>query len=261
MSAFKKLLESELLTDETKVALEEAVAAFKEESITEAKKELEVEYAKKMLAEKQDIAAKMTALINEAVEKEVTELKEDIQHYKTIEPTYAKKLEEFKVEYAKKLSESFEGLVESHVKEEIKELHEDLLEAKQNNFGMKLYESFKETFDKLGVSDDVKAIKDELEAAKASLSESKEEIAGLQRDKVMEGLLSNLSGSKREVMKTILESVDTDKLEARYGETIDSVLEESVKEDNEVVIESEETSVSVNEDLNAEKARLKALIS
>lgn len=258
MSAFKKLLESELLTDDTKVALEEAISAFKEESISEAKKELEVDYAKKMLAEKQEITAKMTSLINEAVTQEIDELKEDIAHYKNIEPTYAKKLEEFKVEYAKKLSESFEALVESHVKEEISELHEDLLEAKQNNFGMKLYESYKSTFNKLGVSDDIQAIKDELEAAKTALNESTTEVADLKREKVLESLLSNLSGSKREVMKTILESVGTDNLDQRYKETIDSVLEESVKDDNEVVIKE---TVNVDKDaLEKEKARLKTLI-
>jgi len=259
MSAFKQLLESELLNDETKVALEEAINSFKEESITEAKGQLEVEYAKKMLAEKKDIAAKMTDLINEAVTQEIAELKEDIAHYKSIEPTYAKKLEEFKVEYAKKLSESFEGLVESHVKEEISELHDDLMEAKQNNFGMKLYESFKSTFDKLGVSEDMKSIQDKLEASVLALSESESAVTEFKREKVLEGLLSNLAGGKKDVMRTILESVDTDKLDQRYQETIDSVLEESIKEDNdnEVVINE-----SDNEKANAaELSRLKALIS
>jgi len=256
MSAFKKLLESELLNDDTKVALEEAINSFKEESITEAKGQLEVEYAKKMLTEKKDILAKMTDLINEAVTQEIAELKEDINHYKTIEPTYAKKLEEFKVQYAKTLSESFEGLVESHVKEEISELHDDLLEAKQNNFGMKLYESFKSTFDKLGVSEDMKSIQDKLEASVAALSESESAVIEFKREKVLEGLLGNLAGSKKDVMRTILESVDTDNLDQRYQETIDSVLKESVSEDNEVVIEE-----SVDAEKAAQKARLKTLIA
>ena len=258
MSAFKKLLESELLNDETKVTLTEAIESFKEEAITEAKKDLEVDYAKKMLAEKQEIAAKMTALINEAVTQEIEELKEDIKHYKAIEPTYAKKLEEFKVEYSKKLSESFNGLVESCVGEEIKELHEDLMEAKQNNFGLKIFESYKATFDKLGVSDDIQAIKDELEASKAALTESTDEVADLKHEKVLEGLLSNLTGGKREVMKTILESVSTDDLDQRYKETIDSVLEESVKADNkdEVVINESDD----DKEHKAEMARLKSLI-
>lgn len=257
MSAFKKLLESELLNDETKVALEDAVSAFKEESITEAKKDLEVEYAKKMLAEKQEIAAKMTDLINEAVTQEIEELKEDIKHYKDIEPTYAKKLEEFKVEYAQKLSESFEGLIESHVKEEISELHDDLMEAKQNNFGMTLFESFKSTFDKLGASDDIKLIKEKLDQAEKDLSESASEVTSLKHGKVLEGLLSNLTGNKREVMKTILESVSTDKLDQRYKETIDSVLEESVKNDNDEVVIVENVNVV---DASEEIKRIKALI-
>lgn len=258
MSAFKELLESELLNDDTKVALKEAVESFKEEAITEARSSLEVEYAKKMLAEKQEIAAKMTDLINEAVTQEIAELVEDINHYKDIEPTYAKKLEEFKVTYAKTLSESFEGLIEAHVKDEISELHEDLMEAKQNNFGIKIYESFKSTFDKLGVSDDIQAIKSELESAKSALSESTGEVESLKHEKVLEGLLSSLTGGKKEVMKTILESVSTDKLDERYKETIGSVLEESVTPDNkpEVVIKESVDDAGHVEDM----ARLKSLI-
>lgn len=252
---FKKLLESELLNDESKKELKEAIESFKEEAILEAKKELETDYAKKMIAEKEELAKQMFSLIEESVAKEIEELKEDIKYYKEIEPKYAQKLEEFKKEYSEKMTAGFEKLVESQVKVEIKELEEDLLEAKNNNFGIQIFEAFRGTFEKLGVSDDVATIKKELEKVKSELAESKEEIAMGKREKIMESLLNNLNGSKRDVMKTILENVSTEKLEERYNETIESVLEESTKEtkkDEKV----KETVITENDDEDLNRLRV-----
>ena len=253
---FQKLLESELLTEETKTALQTAIVSFREEAITEAKKELEVDYAKKMLVEKEELSVKMIELITESVSKEIEELKEDIKYYKNIEPKYATKLENFKKEYSEKMTASFENLVESHVKEEMKELTEDLMEAKKNHLGMQIFEAFRATFEKLGVSEDVATIKNELTKVKADLAESKLEIAKMDREKVMEGLLNNLKGGKRDIMKTILENVNTDKLEERYNETIESVLEDSKEknEDKKVII----TEAQKND--SAELDRLRVLI-
>jgi len=253
--SFKQLLESELLNDETKTALQEAIESFKEEAINEAKNSLEVEYAKKLLAEKEELTKKMFDLVNEAVEVEIAELKEDIAYYKDIEPKYAEKLNEFKETYAQKLSESFEKTISDQVVVEMTELKQDLLEAKNNNFGMKLYESFKETFEKLGITEDVKAIKDELEAVSTSLKESKETIATMERIEIMEGLLSNLSGSKREVMKTVLENVSSEKLEARFNETIDSVLEESTKSDDKDDLSESEIKKETKSDVDLDRLR------
>jgi hypothetical protein len=227
MNQFETLLESELLNSETKAALTEAIESFKAEAITEAKKELEVDYAKKLLAEKEALAKNLYALINEAVSEEISELKEDIKYYKELEPKYAAKLEEFKKEYAAKLSEGFDALVESTVKAEITELREDLNEAKKNNFGMKLFEAFKTTIEKLGIGEDMKSLQESLDALKQEVTAKDATIAELERGKIMESLLSNLNGGKREVMKTILENVATEKLTERYEEVIDSVLTES----------------------------------
>lgn len=248
----KQLFESELLNDETKKEITEAVDQIKEEAVTEAKKELEVEYAKKLSEQKEQLSKKMYDLINEAVEEEISELKEDIKYSKEIEPKYAKKLEEFKTEYKKTLSENFNGLVEECVKDEIKELEDDLMEAKNNHFGLQIFEAFKNTFEKIGVTEDVSAIKDKVDELNGKLEESQNKVAELEREKVMEGLLKNLSGSKREVMQTILESVETSKLEGRYNETIDSVLKESSEEDiknedNKVINESEDDQTVVKD--------------
>ena len=257
MNEFKTLLESELLNEDTKKALGEAIESFKIEAVNEAKNELEVGYAKKLLAEKEEIAKSMYALINEAVTSEITELKDDIAHYKDIEPKYAQMLEDFKVKYAETLSESFGELVESTVVGEMKELKEDLMESKKNNFGMTIFESFKETFEKLGITEDMGALQAKLEVAETALKESVDSVAGFERKEVMDGLLSNLSGGKRDVMKTILESVDTNKLADRYNETVEKVLEDApVKDDkDEVVLTEEEVITKDKKDIELDRLR------
>ena len=251
MKEFQKLLESELLDADTKKDLQESIESFKATVIAEATKNLEVTYAEKVVADKKELAENVYKMIQESVDQEVAELKEDIQHYKDIEPTYAAKLAEFKTEYSKKLSESFEGLVQESTKAEIAELKEDLLEAKKDNFGMEIFESVKATFEKLGVSDDMQKIKDDLAATQAELKESKEIVAKAERSEVMEGLLSNLKGGKREVMQTILENVSTDKLEVRYNETVEKVINESTEIKKpvvkEVVVESDNKDAAMIE--------------
>ena len=256
----QKLLESDLLNEETKKELSEAIETIMEDAVATAKSELEAEYAKKFVAEKEELVKSLNELIAESVESEIKELIDDINHYKEIEPTYAAKLQEFKEEYAKKLNESFAGLVESAVQDEMAELKDDLMESKNNHFGMQIFESFKETFEKLGISEDMKSLKEAHEKLEAELTESKQTISTMVRESKMGELLGNLSGSKREVMKTILENVETDKLESRYNETIDSVLEESVdhKEEKADDVDTLTESVDkeeVSSDFDADRLR------
>lgn len=233
MKELKKLLESELLSEEVKAELKKAVEALKTRLQEDVKADLETEYAKKFVTAKERLAEKMTTLIKEQVSEEIGELKEDIQHYKGLDITYATKLEDFKKEYSEKLSESFHSTVREQVSNELDELREDLLEVKQNKFGQKIFETFSEEFKMFGISVDEKALKEELERTKEFLTESEKAVADMKRETIMKGLLDNLSGTSREIMKTILENVETDKLQTRYDEAIDDVLKDKVKKDDD----------------------------
>lgn len=252
----KELLESDILNEETKASLSAAIESLQESALEEAKKTLEVEYAEKFTTKKQEMEDKLTSLVNESVSAEIQELKEDIQKYRNLEVEYAQKLEEFKEQYAEKLEESVNSFIGESVKEEVQELKEDLLEAKKQNFGKKLFEAFAEEFEQFGVSDDVKKLRSRLSSAMKSLKESKETIENMEREKVMGSLLESLSGSKREVMKTILESVKTEKLEERYNEVIGSILSES---DEKKLEEKEIVNESSSEAEKAEIERLRFL--
>lgn len=258
MNELKELLESEILTDDTKEAIKSAVETVKENAISEARNNLEVEYAKKLEDEKSKLDEGMTSAINDLVGKEIAELKEDVEHARTLEIRYAEKLEEFKEEYANKLNEAMESKIGSLVEGEVKELKEDLDRAKEDNFGREIFEAFRHTFDRFGISEDMQELKAKMDATQKELAEAQKESARLQREMKVNELLEGLSGKKANVMRTILENVSTDKLEARYNETIDSVLNEGNGE-TDASKGSDNTREVLDENFDEEIERLRYL--
>lgn len=238
----KAILESELLTDDVKASLKEAVEGLKISIEENVRNDLEVEYAKKFVDQKSEIVESLTTLVKETVEADITELKEDITKYKDLDVQYAQKLEQFKEDYKEQLDEAFNGFVAETVSDEISELRDDLMEAKKLQFGKDIFEAYEATFNQFGIGVDMKELQDQLDVSKQELKESKDELSGIQRDTKINELLESLSGSKREVMKTILEGVSFDKLENRFNETIDSVIKDS---DKEVIKESDKDGVTV----------------
>lgn len=255
MKELQKLLESELLSEEVKAELKKAFDSLKDRLHEDVKAEIEVDYAKKFVKAKEKLAEKMTTLIKEQVSEEIVGLKEDIQHYKGLEVTFATKLDEFKKEYAKTLSEAFTISIKEQVTVELDELREDLLEVKQNKLGKKIFEAYKDEFKTFGITDDAKALKEELETTQKSLEESEKAVGTMKREQTMKGLLDNLTGSSQEIMKTILETVETDKLTTRYDEAIDAVLKDK-KDDAD---EDEDADEEVDKDGKKKKKETKTV--
>lgn len=224
MKEFQKLLESELLSSDAKTAIKEAIEGLKQN----IREELEVSYAKKLVADKQNMNIKLVALIDESVKNELSELKEDIATARTLEVRYAKKLAEFKEEYKTKLNAALNETINTLVTKEFKELRADLLEAKKNHVFGKLIESFSAEFKSLGLTETESELKSKLDDATAKLAEANKNLKGLTREKKLESVLSNLTGQKREIMSTILENVAEDKIETRYNEALKAVLTEEV---------------------------------
>lgn len=257
----KALLESELLNEETKKALTEAVESLKAKAVEEAEEKLEVKYAEKLTEEKKRINEGLEKVISEAVTTEIEELKEDVERYRKMEVEYANKLEEFKSEYASKLEEGVNDLIESQVKEEMSELREDLEESKKLNFGKRLFEAFSAEFESFGFSDDMLDLKKRFDEVSSELKESQDEVMSMRHEKKVNELLEGLKGKKHDVMKTLLEGVAYDKLEERYEQTIESVLEEDTKTEGKQVSEGEEpeTRTVLNESESSDDDDTKAL--
>lgn len=250
--SFKALLESGLLTPESKEIIEEqfnTALKVKEQEIQESFEAKLVEEKAKML----DVTMEM---VEEAVAEELEKIAEEVNHARTLEVQYAEKLELFKEEFAQKQEEQMQILVAESIAEELEAIQEDIEAVKKHEFVMEMFNTFKSSYEKLFGASDIN-VYDELNEAKAELD-------SLKREAKLNELLESVQGKKRAIAQTILESVETDKLEAKFESIKAVLLAESVEDDaiNEsaqdevkgtIVLENEEpqTEEVVEESANA----------
>jgi hypothetical protein len=169
------------------------------------------------------------------------------------------KLESLKSRFVKESAEKMTRAVTSHLKQEMKQLKEDIEVARQNNFGRRIFEAYATEFSNTHLRENrrvkelnrIIAEKNQTLAEatriaehKAALLESKDhEIRMIrennQRQAVLEELLDPLNDDKREVMKSLLESVQTSRLKNAYEKYLPAVLAEvSSKANKKVISES-----------------------
>ena len=165
------------------------------------------------------------------------------------------KLEQLKTRFieqsAKKLNES----VTSHLKAELTQLHEDIRAARENNFGRKIFEAYAAEFSNTHMNSNVvmRDLRSQIEAKDRQLSEatavlqqtkvlaeSKEKEIKMikesnQRSELMSELLNPLNESKREVMKNLLESVQTSRLKNAFEKYLPAVLAEKTNNKEKLV--------------------------
>lgn len=228
----KKLFESTVLNEDTKEVLNTAF----QEAIQQKEQELKTQYEAKVVEEKAQLMNEVESSIEEAVKEELGELVEEIEHARTLEVKYAEKLQEFKENYAEKYQETMKQQIDNIVQEEFNELKEDIEVAKKHEFVMQMFESFSDVYQKLFGGVDIN-IHDELEATKKELNEMKHE-------QKLNELLESLSGNKRDVARTILESVSLDKLETKFNSIKGILLAESDENGKDTL---EESSTNDNE--------------
>ena len=148
--------------------------------------------------------------------------------------------QKFVIESAKRMAES----VSKHLKSEMQQLKEDIKAARENDFGRRIFESFASEFSVTHLNEKAEtrklmsqlAQKDQqlAESTKSikesqKLIESKEREVRIikesnQRQKVMDELLSPLNEEKAQVMKDLLESVQTPRLKATFDKYLPAVL-------------------------------------
>lgn len=245
-----KLLESEFLSEESKVEITEAFEAGVQELEQSLREEVTVEVKSQLVTEwveqRDSLIEAIDQQVNEMVSDEMTELKEDIERFRDLEAEYATKI----VEEKEKLAEQFDGaldqlvvkldaFLEHRIDAEFDELKTDLQEAKEKEYGAKIYEAFRQmflenveedsVFGKLRIAESRIAELDE----KVKLVESEKQ--KVEHDKILSETLAPLSGSKREQMKHLLEGVKTDRLKETYNRYISRIISESAAEPAEKV--------------------------
>lgn len=157
------------------------------------------------------------------------------------------KLEEQRKAFVARATKIVESTVDAHLRKELTQLKEDLVEARQNIFGRRLFEAFQTEYMASYHSDgtQVKKLSNQLaeaqaridEAARAieeksKLLESMERRVKLSeeratRERTLNELLSPLSRDKRAVMGELLESVKTSSLKVAFQKYLPTILNEN----------------------------------
>lgn len=244
---FKSLLENELLNEETRTALSAQFQTLIETTLAEEKvlveqqvrEEITQQLSEQWVTERQTLIETIDAKTDAILNEELTALKADIESFRNLELEFAGKLVEEKQILASQLKESIGQLatmldqfVVETLESEMSELKEDLKESRKAELGKNIFEAFVEQYkehfvNKTEVEKQLDETKNQVKQLTTVLKESEAKLAKSNRQLRLDSLLSNLSGSKREVMETILTTVPTEKLEEGYARFIDRVLTES----------------------------------
>lgn len=240
---FEKLLKSELLTEETKTELQQAVTELVEQAKTEARAAAELEVRSELVAkwgeQRDSLIDAIDEQVNTLVAEELKELHDDVERFRDLEVEKAAEIVEEKKALAAQLREELSTLVdkldaffEERITAEIAELREDIADAKTKEFGREIFEAFQGTFnkhfvDEASVQSKLRIAEDQLKAAKAKLSEIEEEKMVAVREAKMAEVLAPLTGDKREQMALILKNTPTEKLQEGYNTFIGKILKET----------------------------------
>ena len=191
---------------------------------------------------------KMEEFVVNALAKEIKEFHED---KKGVVETKVKLVAEAKKQMAK-MKEAFitrsakvvESAVNKKLAEELKALKEDITAAREINFGKKIFEAFASEYQNsylneksetaklmkvvdettLKLKDAEKAVEEKQAVIESKDAEAKRQADLMERKEKMAEMLKPLGKEKGEVMSQLLESVQTDKLQASFDKYLPHVM-------------------------------------
>jgi len=197
----------------------------------------------------------MEKLENFVVAQLAEEIKEFAQDKQDVVETKVKlvaeareKLEELKTKFVTESSEKMSTAVAKHLKAELSQLQEDIKIARENSFGRKIFETFASEFAGTHLNENAEIRKlmatieeknQQLEESTKALDETKALVEAKEKDiriinetnernAKLDELLETLNDEKAEVMRNLLEGVQTKKLENAFNKYLPAVLNENV---------------------------------
>jgi len=265
----QKLLEAEVLSEDTKKELEEAFNSKLDEAVEAAKGEaaadVRAELTEQWIQERDALIEAVDSKVSDFLDGEISELKEDIERFRDLEAEYAEKLVEAKGEMGEELKgdlgqlvEKLDAFLEIRLSAEIEELREDIDSVKQNEFGRKIFEAVADEYARNYADDEslegtLRETESRLEDTTTALEESERARNSLERTIKLEAVLEPLEGSSKDIMETILKNVPTDQLDEGYKTFIGRVLKETVTDTSEkedtVLAEAEEDETLIEGDV------------
>lgn len=231
---------------QAKQQLRESAVKFNNFMVTKLAEEIkELRSERKLQMESQ---SKLEQFIVHALAREIKEFTQDKQAVVEAKVKLVaegrKQLERLKSRFVSESAKRLNAVVTSHLKGELGQLKEDIKVARENNFGRRIFESFASEFSVTHLNDKAETrklmnalqLKDQqlAESIKVigqskKLIETKEREVRIikesnQREKMMSDLLAPLNAEKASVMKDLLESVQTPKLQSTFDKYLPAVL-------------------------------------
>jgi hypothetical protein len=205
--------------------------------------------------------AKLENFVVQALAREITEFakdKRDVVETKVRLVREAReKLEGLKVRFVKESAQKMSSAVSRHLKAELNQLQEDIKIARENNFGRRIFEAYATEFGATHLNEKAEvrklhntiAHKDKklseairlTEKAKVLVENKERELRMIkesnERDSTMDELLRPLNKEKQEVMRNLLESVQTTRLKNAFEKYLPAVLEDRSAKARKVISE------------------------
>jgi hypothetical protein len=168
------------------------------------------------------------------------------------------KLETLKTRFVKESAEKMSHAVSRHLRDELGQLQEDIKVARENSFGRRIFEAYAAEFGATHLNEKAevrklyamlegknKQLKKAIEIsqhAKVVVESKEREIRMIkesnQRQDLMQELLSPLNQEKAEVMRNLLESVQTSRLKNAFEKYLPAVLEDRSVKATKVITEN-----------------------
>ena len=260
----QKLLEAEVLTDETrkelKTAFEKKLTEAVEAAKTQATADVRAQLTEQWVNERDALIEAVDAKVGDYLDSEIEELKTDIERFRDLEAESAQKLVEAKAEMANELKsdlatlvEKLDAFLEMRLAAELEELHEDIERVKKDEFGRKIFEAVQAEFSANFADDEslegtLRETEKRLSDTTKQLEESAKKLAEIERKQKLDTVLKPLSGRQKEVMEAILKNVDTDMLDEGYKTFIGRVLKDSKTEEDKSEKEGKVLAEGASED-------------
>jgi len=239
--------------------MKESATKFNNFMVTKLSEEIsELRKDRKMHAEGVN---KLENFVVQALAKEITEFakdKRDVVETKVRLVREAReKLEGLKSRFIKESAQKMSSAVSRHLKAELNQLQEDIKVARENNFGRRIFEAYATEFGATHLNEKAEvrklhntiAHKDKklseairlTEKAKVLVENKERELRMIkesnERESTMDELLRPLNKEKQEVMRNLLESVQTNRLKNAFEKYLPAVLEDRSAKARKVISE------------------------
>lgn len=236
------------LEEAFKAQIDEAVEAAKAEATADVRAELTEAWVTERDTLVEAVDAKVSDFLAEEMDElraDVEKFRDlEAEYAEKIVEERASMRDELKVDLGE-LVEQLDSFLEVRLSEELTELREDIQEQKKNDFGRRMFEAFSEEFannyaDDESLATTLSETKTRLSDTEQALEEAEDKLSAMERATKMKTVLAPLSGKQHDIMEAILKNISTDMLEEGYktfiGRVVNDAAAAEAEEGNDKVL-------------------------